>query len=385
MARRLKSYQNGRSRSKRRSRLPEILALLFGLVLVLCAYAGYISPKSFFPAPFLTLGYMPMLIFTAALLLLALVCRRWLAAIVLFLAAMVTLPVFSLFVPLNSENDRPAIPTDHKSILKVMTYNVLSFNYNDPLSAGKDLTTMSLILEANPDVVMLQEGGASGIEWIDIPSLQPYRKQIETQYPYTYNSPEGLNIMSKYPFTTQTFGEPRHTRSALGYNRETTAYLARAYDLQLPSGKQVRMIDFRLQSYHLSFGKNMNVRVSPDAKPAPLERMKRSFALRSNDAATIRQAIDASPANLIVCGDMNDVPSSHVYRIIRGDDMTDAYAEVGYGYAYTFNRHHLPFRIDHVLYRGDLRALDARRMAGGSSDHYPLMVTFDIDVNDVNK
>ena len=382
MARRPETYNyNVRRKAKgTTSRLPEILVLLFAGLLVLCAYAGYISPKNFFPAPFLTLGYMPMLILAAVLLVIALLCRRWLAALVLILGAAITLPVFSLFVPLNSEDDMPAVPTERRSMLTVMTYNVLSFNYNDPLSAGKELTTISLILEAHPDVVMLQEGGAAGINWEDIPSLQPYMSQIEARYPYTYNSPEGLNIMSKYPFTTQTFGEPRHNRTTLGYNRETTAYLARAYDLELPSGKQLRLIDFRLQSYHLQFGKSMNVRVSPDAKPAPLERMKRSFALRSDDAAAIRQAIDDSPANLIVCGDMNDVPSSHVYRTIRGDDMEDAWAEVGYGYAYTFNRHHLPFRIDHILYRGDLQALEAQRFVGGSSDHYPLMVTFDIDI-----
>ena len=384
MARRSGTYNYNvrrRRNPQRRRRFIELFTLLFAALLILCAYAGYISPERFFPAPFLTLAYMPMLILAAFFFLLLLLCRRWLAAFLLLVAALATVPVFRLFVPANSEESLPAMPAERKSMLKVMTYNVLSFNYNDPLSAGQDLTTMKLILEAGPDVVMLQEGGASGINWLDIPSLQPYRSRIEAQYPYTYNSPEGLNIMSKFPFTTQALGEEHHTRSVLGYNRESTAYLARAYDMELPSGKQLRFIDFRLQSYHLSFGKNMNIRVSPDAKPAPLERMKRSFVLRSNDAAAIRQAIDDSPANLIVCGDMNDVPSSHVYRTIRGGDMTDSWAEVGNGYAYTFNRHHLPFRIDHILYRGDLQALTAQRLKGGSSDHHPLLVTFDIDIN----
>ncbi|MBQ9577182.1 MAG: endonuclease/exonuclease/phosphatase family protein [Muribaculaceae bacterium] len=381
MAHRYTYNYNTRRTGKRRLRwVFEVLALLLGLLLILCAYAGKFDPQSFFPAPFLTLAYMPMLVFVALVMVVALLCRRWLAAGIILLAFVATLPVFSLYVPLNNEEDLPPMPAEKRHLLRVMTYNVLSFNYNEPLASNQPLTTMSLILEANPDVVVLQEGGAAGIEWIDIPSLAPYVGQIKARYPYLYSSPEGLNIMSKYPFTTQALSEPRHTRSILGYNREMKSYLARAYDLQLPSGKQVRLIDFRLQSYHLSFGKNQNVRVSPDLKPAPLERMRRSFALRSNDAATIRQAIDNSPQNLIVCGDMNDVPTSHVYRVIRGEDMTDSWAEVGYGYAYTFNRHHLPFRIDHILYRGALQAVQAQRLKGGSSDHYPLLVTFDIDV-----
>lgn len=381
MAHRYTYNYNTHRPGKRRLRwVFEVLALLLGLLLILCAYAGKFDPQSFFPAPFLTLAYMPMLVFVALVMVVALLCRRWLAAGIILLAFVATLPVFSLYVPLNNEEDLPPMPAEKRHLLRVMTYNVLSFNYNEPLATDQPLTTMSLILEANPDVVVLQEGGAAGIEWIDIPSLAPYVGQIKARYPYLYSSPEGLNIMSKYPFTTQALSEPRHTRSVLGYNREMKSYLARAYDLQLPSGKQVRLIDFRLQSYHLSFGKNQNVRISPDLKPAPLERMRRSFALRSNDAATIRQAIDNSPQNLIVCGDMNDVPTSHVYRVIRGEDMTDSWAEVGYGYACTFNRHHLPFRIDHILYRGALQAVQAQRLKGGSSDHYPLLVTFDIDV-----
>ena len=107
--------------------------------------------------------------------------------------------------------------------------------------------------------------------------------------------------------------------------------------------------------------------------------MKRSFAKRGKDAAELRKAIDDSPANVIVCGDMNDVPTSYVYRVIRGKDLRDAWYDVGMGYAYTYNRHHLRYRIDQVLYRGDVRALEAERVIGGSSDHYPMMVTFDID------
>ena len=365
-------------RNGRRRWIFEWVALLLAGLLVLCAYSGKFSPDSFFPAPFLTLAYMPVLIFTAVVLVIALVCRRFLAAVILVLAFLMTWPVFSLFVPLNDRDNLPPMPVEQSSVLKVMTYNVLSFNYNDPLVNDEESETMKLILEQKPDIVMLQEGGAAGINWMDMPSLQPFRAQIEARYPYTFSSPEGLNIMSAYPFTTIALGEPQYLRSVLGYNRENWAYLARAYDLQLPSGKQLRMIDFRLQSYHLSFGKNMNVRVSPDVKPSPLERMKRSFSLRGHNAEAIRQAIDSSPGNVIVCGDMNDVTTSHVYRTIRGNDMTDAWAEVGHGYAYTFNRHHLPFRIDHILYRGALQAIEVHRLKGGTSDHYPLVATFDI-------
>lgn len=367
-------------RKKRKNWTFEIIAAIGAVLLVICAYAGRINPQSFIGAPFMMLAYMPMLILLLALLVASLIWRRWVAALVVILSIIATLPVLKYFVGMNSVDNIPPTPADKSLILKVMTYNVLSFNYNEGTLGGQPSETMKLILGADPDVVLMQEGGAAGLDWDDVPSLKPYMQQVRSKFPYMYSSPEGLNILSKFPFTTQALGDARHRRSPLGYNRDMSSYLARAYDLNLPSGKQLRLVDFRLQSYQLSFGKSPNIRVSPDVKLAPMERMRRSFALRGDDAAALRQFIDESPANVIVCGDMNDVPASYVYRVISGDDLKDAWAEAGRGYGTTYNRHHLSYRIDQILYRGDVRALEVKRIKGGSSDHYPLMASFDIEI-----
>ena len=371
-----------RRRKKRKNWAFEIIAAVGAVLLIICAYAGHIDPRSFIGAPFMMLAFMPMLVIMLVLLVAALIWRRWLAVLVAVLSIIATLPVLKYFIGMNSVDNIPPTPADKSLILKVMTYNVLSFNYNEGSLGGKPSATMKLILDADPDVVLMQEGGAAGLDWEDVPSLKPYISQVRSKFPYMYCSPEGLNILSKYPFTTKPLGDVRQGRSPLGYNRDMTSYLARAYDLNMPSGKQLRLIDFRLQSYQLSFGKSPNVRVSPDIKLAPLERMRRSFALRGDDAATLRQAIDESPVNVILCGDMNDVSQSYVYHVISGDDLKDVWAEVGRGYGNTYNRHGLSYRIDQVLYRGDLRALEIKRIKGGSSDHYPLMATFDIEITD---
>jgi endonuclease/exonuclease/phosphatase (EEP) superfamily protein YafD len=382
MFRKKKYYSNApRRRKKKRSWLLEILVLVFAVLLVCCAYAGRFDPRSFIGAPFLTLAFMPMLCLSLVVLLIAILKRRWLAVFTIVIAGVVILPIFRYYIPLNDSDSRPPMPVDTSLMLKVMTYNALAFNYNEPELGGKPSESMRLILDNAPDVVLLQEGCPSRAEWDDIPSIAPYKAEMEKKYPYIYQGSEGLGIMSRFPFTVQSLGEERHSRSPLGYNRNQNSYLARAFDLQLPSGKQLRLVDFRLQSYHLSFGKSDNVRTSPDVKPSALERMRRAFTLRHDDAMALRAEIDNSPETVIVCGDLNDVPSSNVYRLIKGNDLTDAWVEVGYGYAHTFNRHHLPYRIDHVFYRGRLQALQAERIKGGSSDHYPIMVTFDIDVN----
>jgi endonuclease/exonuclease/phosphatase (EEP) superfamily protein YafD len=347
--------------------------------MICCAYSGVLDPKSFLPAPFMTLSFMPLLMTVLLLLVIGLIWRRWLSIPIILVSLIISLPVIKLFSPMNTSENALPVPADTTLMLKVLTYNVLAFNYNEPTLKEQPSETMRLILDANPDVVVMQEASANGIDWKDLPSLKPFIKEIETKYPFIYYSNEGLSLMSKFPFTTVPLCEPEYSRSVLGFNRDQYSYLARAYDLQLPRGKQLRIVDFRFQSYHLSFGKGMNVRISPEIKPSPLERMRRSFVLRSENAAAVRAQLDASPANLIVCGDMNDVPTSHVYRVLRGHDLHDAWGDAGRGYAYTYNRHGLRYRIDHVFYRGDLRALHADRLVGGSSDHYPLLVTFDID------
>ena len=369
-------------RRKRKNWTFEIVVAIIAVLLICCAYAGKIDPQSFFLAPFLGLAFMPLLLLIAVALVGSLIWRRWVAVATVIVALIATAPVLKLFLPLNSSDEAPPVPADPAMMLKVMTYNVLAFNYNEPNLNAQPSATMRLILDANPDVVLLQEGTPGGIEWEEIPSIVPYMKEIKQKYPYCYYGSEGLNIMSRYPFTTQSLGEPRYDRSPLGYNRNNVSYLARAFDLELPSGKQLRLVDFRLQSYHLSFGKSQNVRVSPDVKPSRMDRMRRSFALRGENAAELRKIIDEAPANLIVCGDMNDITASHVYRVIKGEDLTDAWADAGNGYAYTYNKFGLLYRIDHILYRGAIRALEAHRLSGGSSDHYPLMVTFDIDINE---
>ena len=370
-----------RHRKKRPNRKFEILTAIVALIMIGCAFAGYIDPRAFFPASFMSLAFMPMLLLVLLFLVIALLWRKWIAVVTVVVAVVIVLPVFTMFLPMNTAENAPPVPADPKALLKVMTYNILSFNYNDVEKRDEPSASMHLILNADPDVVLLQEGVAD-IEWEEVPSLKPLMAEIKSHYPYRYLGDEGLCIMSKFPFQAHTVGEPQTIHTALGYNRKQTSYLARYFDLQLPSGKQLRLVDFRLQSYHLSFGKNPNIRVSPDVKPNPLERMRRSFGLRTDDAERLRKFIDASPKNVIVCGDMNDVPASHVYRVIRGNDLNDAWCDVGRGYANTYNSHHLSYRIDHIFYRGAIQAVRATRIKGGSSDHYPIMATFDIDINE---
>ena len=109
------------------------------------------------------------------------------------------------------------------------------------------------------------------------------------------------------------------------------------------------------------------------------QKLRSAFRDRAEDAKELREELDdISPdLPLIVCGDFNDVPSSWTYKVIRGTDLRDAYAETNFGPAITYNLHAFYFHIDQMLYRGPLEALDLTIGKINTSDHYPLIGEFE--------
>lgn len=80
---------------------------------------------------------------------------------------------------------------------------------------------------------------------------------------------------------------------------------------------------------------------------------------------------------MIICGDFNDVPESYAYRLLKGNDLKDAYVETGFGPMITYNAHAFWFHLDQIFYRGALRPLSVRKGKTKLSDHYPLFAEFE--------
>ena len=105
--------------------------------------------------------------------------------------------------------------------------------------------------------------------------------------------------------------------------------------------------------------------------------MSVAYKKRNDDVRAIREVLEHVDGPVIICGDLNDVAESYAYRKLRSTDLKDARTETTLLPMVTFNRHAFPVGLDHVLYRGDLRALSLKRGDIKSSDHYPLMVQFE--------
>jgi endonuclease/exonuclease/phosphatase family metal-dependent hydrolase len=109
-------------------------------------------------------------------------------------------------------------------------------------------------------------------------------------------------------------------------------------------------------------------------------------------AAEIRQIIDriqVSDHDVVIAGDFNMTDQSEDYRTIRRQ-MNDAFLDAGWGFGFTYParsphgkfwyERHSPalLRLDHLFYRGRLRARTARVGPNGDSDHYSLIVELEV-------
>jgi endonuclease/exonuclease/phosphatase family metal-dependent hydrolase len=106
-----------------------------------------------------------------------------------------------------------------------------------------------------------------------------------------------------------------------------------------------------------------------------LTKMKQTFQFHSQEARYMASAFAEGPRLKVICGDMNDVPSSYAYNIIRAD-RKDAHREKGYGLGKTYTSPSsrtmgkLPsLRIDHIFTDPVFEVLQTTRGKALLSDH----------------
>lgn len=314
--------------------------------------------------------------------------RCWRHLVALGIAWLIVVPQVCSIFPLHPLKSNV---TQHDSTFTVMTYNVAAF---PRLFTADSNQVMRAILDINADFVLMQEMPHAVIPfgYDTIKGLKPYYNELCQKYPYrTHPYRDEVAILSKCPFTVDTIVPVKRGFDTLNYMQDIEHYPALAFDVVV-NGHRLRLISVHLQSYGLS---NNDKRITGTNTETDVDvmqgsrvygmsitsKLSRAFALRAHDATLLRAAIDCSPENVIVCGDFNDVAGSYSYRTIMGDDMRDSWNDAGFGYKPTYNKHRFYFKIDHILYRGNLQAIDSKVYTSipndyTSSDHNPQVTTF---------
>lgn len=342
----------------------------FALMFVIGAYIGYVHPEHSGYAALLGLGYPIPMAITLLFIPFWLIFNRKLSLLSIA-ALLIAFPQCWNFSPLNV---RSLFYEPSGKDFSLMTYNV--FGMKDQTEAKDGNATITEILKYDADIVCLQEArDEKGMEYV---SSDSQWNLLEKRYPY-----KGLHssncILSKTPIENI-------------YNCDDNNYFILSVYRTVIDSTATFILNTHLESIGLTADdkelymeltsvKDKN-KTLKGVRSRLMNKLKNAYTNRARQAEKIRGIIDslsvAEPeANVILCGDFNDTSYGYAYLTICGGDMHDAYADAAFGPTHTYNANRFYFRIDHILYKGRLKARRTIRGNVKSSDHYPLVTYFE--------
>lgn len=354
----------------------------FAVLLLAAAFSSQVDPGEWWFA-----GFLPLLIpylFAVVLLFLPIwlfVRPRWALLSLLALGA-ASGPLLNVIPPrLSTDFEMEKQPGS----FRVMTWNLRHFapfkiRY---LDSEKMLQQEAIRLEVErfkPDVLCFQE-------FVNIPLpddgdvIADYMKKLGfTDFYFAgdrYNLRKfktGMVIFSKHPILGAGLVE---------YPEELDQTGEKSIMADVKIGADtVRFFSIHLQSFGFKardYWTFRRVKSRHDSGMASarglLSKMRQTFQFHSQEARHMASLFAEGPRNKVICGDMNDVPSSYAYKVIRAD-RTDAHREKGYGLGKTYTSPSsrtmgkLPsLRIDHIFTDPAFEVLQTTRGKALLSDH----------------
>lgn len=274
--------------------------------------------------------------------------------------------------------------TDYETVhnpdgIRFLSYNVHLFSWFENEKGIDNANKMlDYIAATGSDVVCLQEflyhnSGTYTLSYI---------KEKLKSYPYSHIEVLSHNrrvskciaTFSKYPIVEQKavkFDVPYHGAIISAINIKGTVY---------------NVVNCYLKSNQLT---EQEKDLTPDyigTKPADksaqglisrvYNKLVKASLERCNEAETVAREIEKINRNMIVCGDMNDIPASYVYRTMRGhmkDAMllTHSFPNAGV----TFHEGIYNFRIDYFFISDNIKPCEFSIDKQPMSDHYPIQLT----------
>ncbi len=356
-----------------------IIFIIFNILVmtatIFSGYGGHISPLSMPFAGVMVMTFPLWIIINVILLILYLIFWRIMSLFPAITLLICISPILNI-CPLNFGNKNIAECRNEKKSFTLLTYNVLDFiDYRNKYPENSN-RTLDYIISADADIVCMQE-----CEYLSpLKRFHVYAHQIDllkSRYPYRKIDIKGQSIISKYPFEYQDsaycdFGWGGITAFKININNNDVLI----FNIHLQS---IGLSDDDKQLYreltHLKTENNIK-----RAKRQLLDKLFDAFKGRAEQINMLHSFIEKSDIkNIIVCGDFNDTPGSYAINTIIEEGFKDAYCNCGLGPTATYNANGFAFRIDHILYKGNINATAIERGDVDSSDHYPLMAVFQFE------
>lgn len=337
------------------------------ILLVLCTFlvylSPYVNPQGKWPVAMLSLFYPALLVAHLFFILLWGVLRRWqllisLGCVLVGWGHVRTIIGFSGAKAPGSEN---------LEMIRIMTFNCHSFLESNRSSQRIDPDQFVLLLRKyQPDILCLQEFAHKDSQ------VEMFTNWVQEgrEFPYAMvQTNPSLAIFSRYPLTNKAVNA--FAGSYNGYQRTDVAigdYAISLFNLHLQTNAITGLADKVVASGDLKTRETwMNI-------GGMLRRYQRAARKRVSQAEEVLTLIDKAAHPVVICGDLNDVPQSYVYQMLRRGH-TDTFQRAGVGLGVTYSGKIPGLRIDYIFTPSELSALETRVLRPGFSDHRPVLST----------
>lgn len=341
-----------------------VLNILAALGLVSTTMAGIVAPSSNIMPSVLAYGYLPMLGLNILFLLLWLFMGKW-QFLISAVAIVARFSFIGLFFQIGGTSTIPPAE-EHPEMVTLMSFNLHNFGGNGFEATPKDSNVaefIHLVREECPQVLCLQEyTPANGLT--DSLELMGYNHFFGAHGSNT--NPTGTVVFSKLPIT---FVKKIDLQKVL---------------VEILNGDQpFRLICVHMDSYAFDLDDRNDIEQMRHLKidstsHRTLAKAKETVIRHETEwNEQLRPLISECSLPLIMAGDMNDIPSSHLYNQIT-KYLDDTYCDKGLGFCTTYNGSFPRFRIDMVFHSKDFTTLSYRRIKSPISDHYPVLVSLEL-------
>ncbi|MCW5849843.1 MAG: endonuclease/exonuclease/phosphatase family protein [Anaerolineae bacterium] len=324
---------------------------LSALVLLITYPAPHISPDHFWPLALLAMAYPFQVLVQAGFIVLWLLFRRkrmLLPITVLLLGYGHIADHFKLF-------GRQGAPQGIEVPgVKLMSWNVRLFDlYNWSGNRVTRDAIFDVLLREDADILCLQEFFHSDDERF-FRTREPLLKDLRYRHLHEHY---GHEARFGQRFGIATFSAwPVVDRGTITFEANPNN-LCIWSDIALP-GDTIRVYNAHLGSYHFGDDDYKFIgELDTDTKGEELRRgglrilrlLRRGLRQRAAEVERIAAHMAGSPHPVVFCGDINDVPMSYGYHMLR-KDRCDAFRESGRGRGGTYVGALPSLRIDHILH-----------------------------------
>ncbi len=320
--------------------------------------AQYINPSTSITVAFAGL-FFPYILIVNICFVLFWLFAKWKFALVSVICVLLNVSNIDKYFQLRPQE----VPRSCVNDVKVMSFNAHLFGLYDTEDKGerrkKLLSFFSFIKKEQPDFLCFQEYFLDRSNKLNFPTTDSICAQlrIRSEKNYYQHFPAkrgdhhfGYAIFSKYRIVDRgVLTMPDSTARTIGvfvdfrYKNDTlrlyNVHLAsiRFNDADYETGRELRQTG--LNDPHL------------DKKAKQLlDKVSIAFHKRGLQVEMLEQHIASCPHPVIVCGDMNDTPTSYAYRKV-GKGLKDAFRESGEGIGKTYRGDVFPnYRIDYIFH-----------------------------------